>query len=360
MEVVKILNIGEKEYSHHDIQRYFGSLEQVAGIQKYSYTEGRARGMRVFEIRTGSGMRIMVLPDRGLDIGLCEYQGIPFSFRSAVGESSPAFFEADGEGWMRNFTGGLLTTCGLTYLGSPCEDEGKKLGLHGRISNIPAESISSETYWKGDQAYFKVRGKVRETKVLDTNMVLYREISTALGSKRFLIKDEVINEGFQKSPHMFLYHFNLGHPLLDKNSYLVANSKDVVPRDKVAAERSEKYDQYLSPTKDYPDTVYYHQLIPDGEGYCQVALINDSLKIGLYLRYKQNNLPNLIQWKFTGEGNYVAGLEPANCLVEGRAKERERGTLQELAAGEKKEYEIEVGLLTSGEEIIDYKKSLRK
>ncbi len=354
----KILNIGQKKYSRRDIQCYFGSLEQIAGIQKYSYTEGRARGMRAYEIRTGSGMRIMILPDRGMDIGLCEYQGIPFNFRSAVGESSAKFFEPNGDGWMRNFTGGLLTTCGLTYLGSPCEDDGEKLGLHGRVSNIPVENISTETYWKGDQAYFKVRGKVRETKTLETNIVLYREIITALGSKSFYIKDEVVNEGFKKTPHMFLYHFNLGHPLLDKKSYLVTNSKKVVPRDKVAADRSESHDQYLGPTKDYPDTVYYHQLVPDKAGYCQVALINDNLDIGLYLRYKQDNLPNLIQWKFTGEGNYVAGLEPANCLVEGRDKERRNGTLVELSIGEKREYEVEVGLLTSKEEISNYKNSL--
>ncbi len=316
--------------------------------------------MRVFEVRTGSGLRFMVLPERGLDIGLCEYRGIPINFRSAVGESPPAFFEPADEGWMRNFTGGLLTTCGLTYLGSPCEDNGEKLGLHGRISNIPAESVSTETFWEGDQAYFRVKGKVRESKVLAANMVLYREISSALGSKCLFIKDRVVNEGFQQSPHMFLYHFNLGHPLLAQNSYLAAKSKKVVPRDKVAAERSEEHNLYLEPTRDYPDTVYYHQLVPDDIGYCQAALLNEQLELGFYIRFRQENLPYFIQWKFTGEGNYVAGLEPANCLVEGRAKERARGTLVELEAGEEREYQVEVGLLTSVEEIAEYKKSLLK
>jgi len=50
------------------------------------------------------------------------------------------------------------------------------------------------------------------------------------------------------------------------------------------------------------------------------------------------------------QGTYVVGLEPANCWVEGRAKERERG-LQFLKPGETREYHLEIGVLSSREEI---------
>ena len=45
--------------------------------------------------------------------------------------------------WLYSFAGGLLTTCGLTHVGGPEEDEFGRRGLHGRISNLPAtvESI---------------------------------------------------------------------------------------------------------------------------------------------------------------------------------------------------------------------------
>jgi hypothetical protein len=52
-----------------------------------------------------------------------------------------------------------------------------------------------------------------------------------------------------------------------------------------------------------------------------------------------------------GEGTYVVGMEPANCLVEGRDKERESGTLQFLQPGEKREYELEIGVLKSTDAI---------
>ncbi len=53
-----------------------------------------------------------------------------------------------------------------------------------------------------------------------------------------------------------------------------------------------------------------------------------------------------------GEGTYVVGMEPANCLVEGRDELRKKGTLEFLQPGEKKEFELEIGVL-NGKEAID-------
>jgi hypothetical protein len=50
----------------------------------------------------------------------------------------------------------------------------------------------------------------------------------------------------------------------------------------------------------------------------------------------------LVEWKMMGEGAYVVGLEPANCHVEGRCVERERGTLQILEPGESRRYRLEI------------------
>jgi hypothetical protein len=48
-------------------------------------------------------------------------------------------------------------------------------------------------------------------------------------------------------------------------------------------------------------------------------------------------------------------MEPANCLVDGRAKEREYGTLQFLEPGEEREYHLEPGVLTNKDERADFK-----
>jgi hypothetical protein len=82
-----------------------------------------------------------------MDIAWAEFKGEPVSFISKTGVSTPAYFEENGFGFLRNFTYGLLTTCGLTYMGAPCVDEGTQLGLHGRISNIPADDVSVYQEW---------------------------------------------------------------------------------------------------------------------------------------------------------------------------------------------------------------------
>ena len=57
-----------------------------------------------------------------------------------------------------------------------------------------------------------------------------------------------------------------------------------------------------------------------------------------------------------GEGTYVMGQEPANCHLMGRAEERRLGRLPLLAAGEQRTHKLEIGVLTSAEEIEEISK----
>ena len=52
-----------------------------------------------------------------------------------------------------------------------------------------------------------------------------------------------------------------------------------------------------------------------------------------------------------GVGTYVLGLEPANCLVLGRATEHQRGTLRMLAPGESCETMLRLGVVEGREKI---------
>ena len=64
-----------------------------------------------------------------------------------------------------------------------------------------------------------------------------------------------------------------------------------------------------------------------------------------------------------GTREYVVGMEPANCKVEGRNKDRERGILQFLKPGESREYHLEIGVLTTLDEVAQFEKlveSLKK
>ncbi|TDO94133.1 uncharacterized protein DUF4432 [Halanaerobium saccharolyticum] len=338
------MNLFNRDYSIEDLRKYFGSLEQLAGLRKYSFSQGKAKNVEVVEFRTGSGLRFEVLVDRGLDIGLCEFKGIPISFRSSVGEASPFLFEAEGDQWFRNFSGGLLTGCGLTYLGAPDIDQGQKLGLHGRISNIPAESVSTFEEKEGESVFLNLKGRVRETKTLSTNLLLERTISAELGKNKIRIHDTITNEGFTEEPLMFLYHINLGHPLVDKGTKLHSDSLNVQARDDISARYLNNYETYLGPTPDYPDVVFYHDVRENENGFCEVSLKNTKLGLAFKLKYRKENLPNFVQWKYTNQGNYVTGLEPSNSKVEGRSKAREEKELEYIEPGEHKEYFLEMSI----------------
>ena len=330
-----------RKLSRQEIREYMGSLDSAAGITRFQYDEGRSKGLSAVEMRTGTGFRFVVLPDRGLDIGLCEYRGIPLSYRAPLGESHPSYFEAGADNWLRNFGGGLLVTCGLSYLGEPVVDRGEKLGLHGRINNLPAYQVNTFKEWHDEKCRFKISGKIRESKTLVSNLVMYRSICTYAGENRIYLEDRVVNEGFKRQPHMILYHFNLGHPLLDNGTILKIDPVKTRQRDNYDLE---EYYIYKGPDGDYPDTVFYHQLPEDRQGYCQALLVNKKLNLGFSLKFEKKNLPNFIQWKYTNRGFYVTGLEPANCLVEGRKKEREEGTLVFLEPGEEKIYRLEISV----------------
>ncbi|KLU59068.1 hypothetical protein CEB3_c50880 [Peptococcaceae bacterium CEB3] len=340
-----------RSLTKEELRRYCGRMEQLAGVRKLTYTEGKAAGLEGVEVRTGGGLRFVVLPGRGLDIGSAEFKGVPLSFMTPLGEAGAQYFGADEEGFARNFGGGLLVTCGLTQVGSPNEDEGRKLGQHGVISNTPAERVSSGAHWEGEDYILSVGGEVRETSLFEPNLLLRRRIWTRLGENRLFLEDQVINESFYRVPLMLLYHINIGFPILDKDSVLLAPSRAVEPRDEAAARLLENHRIYRQPTPHFPDTVYYHDLRADPDGWVRAALVNERLSMGLYVRYEQHNLPYFVQWKYTNLGNYVAALEPANCHVEGRARERERGTLSFLDPWEERKFRLEIGVLDSEQAI---------
>ena len=81
------------------------------GVNPFVDTEDDHLSTFAIDVDTGAGgLRFTVLPDRGLDISLASYKGNNLSFLTPAGETHPAFYEPGGLGWLRTFTGGLLTT----------------------------------------------------------------------------------------------------------------------------------------------------------------------------------------------------------------------------------------------------------
>jgi hypothetical protein len=343
------------EYSKDDLLARVGDVSQIGGVRVHTLSDGVERGVRAAEFRTGSGLNFTVLVDRGLDISTAEYKGQPLAWRSSTGDTSPAYYEEPGLGWLRSFYGGLVVTCGLTYAGAPNVDQGKPLGLHGRVSNLPASNVYADAAWEDDSYDMWVQGKVRETAVFGENIELSRRISARLGEPKIWIHDVVTNLGYQETEHMILYHINVGFPVIDAGSRLIAPVLSHKPRDADAEIEKELYADFSAPIEGFRERVYYLEMAASADGSVGAALVNPGFKggdgFGFYMRYSKQELPKFTEWKMMGQGTYVVGMEPANCWVEGRAKERERGTLQFLKPGEAREYHLELGVLASQEDI---------
>ncbi len=325
---------------------YIGNLAQIGGTRHYELTDGRGRGMRAIDVNAGAGLHYTILPDRGLDISLASFKGINLVFLTPNGETHPAFFEAEKLGWLQSFAGGLLTTCGLTYLGPPVTEGNEDLGLHGRYSNIPARQVSDLSGWVGEEFHIRICGIIEEARLFGNKLRLEREISSILGQNKIVITDRITNFGSQSSPYTILYHMNLGYPLLSEEASLVIQASETIARDADALSGIKEFNRFPKPQALYKEQVFHHIMKGDSVGETSASLVNKNLGIELNLKFNIASLPFLTQWKMMGEGEYVLGLEPCNVPCKDRKELREQHLLPILQPGEYVSNRIEVTVNT--------------
>ncbi len=351
-----------QNFSKAELLARVGDISQIARIKPYRLQEGLEDGVQALDVSTGNGLSFTVLAGRGLDISSAHYNGRSLAWRSATTDSHPAYFDHEGErgrGWLRGFYGGLVVTCGLTYAGANGEDEGQFYGIHGRVSNLPATNVQWDGRWEQDDYLLTVRGQVRQATVFGENIRMTREITARLGERRLFLRDRVENLGYKRTEHMMLYHINIGFPVVNDYARLIAPTLSATPRDADAEEGKEQFAAFQPPTAGYREKVYFHEFAPDASGRVTAAIVNPEGEagdaagpgLGVYCAYRPAQLPRFIEWKMMDAGTYVVGMEPANCLVMGRAHDRAAGTLQFLEPGESRDYELELGVLAGPEEI---------
>lgn len=341
-----------KTYTREELLRRVGDMRQLARVEPFEMVDGTERGVRAARMRNSAGLDLTVVTDRGMAITDLSFQGVPIPFLTGVGVAHPAYCESQGSGWLRTWPGGFQTPCGLNQVGSPsaepeCGVEGEALGLHGRAAGIPAREVNYGGAWKDDDYYLWVEGTVRQAAMFGEDLSLRRRIVLWLGGARLWIEDVVENHSFKPVPHMFLQHFNLGFPLVSGETVLALPRRNTYPRDDAAQAGLGDYNIFTVPQAGYQEQVFYHHLQPDSNGQVEVRLSNPVFDGGkglsVYWKYALSDYPYLVEWKMMGEGAYVVGIEPANCHVEGRPVEREKGTLQILQPLETRRYMMEVG-----------------
>ena len=352
-----------KNYTRRQLLDRVGDMSQLAGARRAELTEGTERGAGLIEVHNASGLSFSVLPGRTLDIAAAHYKGMSLCFRCSPGDVGPAFYEPAGFGWMRGWFGGLVASCGMTFTGHPetdPEEEDEELGLHGRLSYLPAKSVVADSTWEGDDYVVSIGGKIREAVSLGTNLELTRRITTTLGEKCLRICDRIENLSVDPSPLMFVYHCNPGFPLLDAGARLVLHAEKSLEWLEDREIGPEEYTLAKGPQKKEHNEVYVHFPRTDRRGDVHVALVNDRLELGLYWKFPEKQIPIVNQWQHFHRGNYVTGIEPGNASMLGRAWNRKHGLLQRIEPGEVRQFDMEIGVLDGQQEIAAFEREVER
>lgn len=352
------MKIGDRDYSRDDIARRSGDLAAAGGVRLVTLGDGAERGLRVLEFRTGSGLAFDVLVDRAMDIGPAEFRGIGVGWRSATGLRHPSLHEyadEDGLSMLRSFSG-LLLTAGLDHALSSAVVDSRQFGYprrattwnaqHGRLANIPARLLGYGEEWvDGEHCRLWAEGETRQAAVFGEHLRMVRRIECDLGGNEIRLTDRVRNHGFDPTAHMYLYHVNVGWPLLDEGARYEAPVVGTRWQSPSVAEQGVPRDIMPRPLPGFVEQVYEHEVASDADGRVRARLVNPRLRLGFEIEYSPLEFPAYLQWLHLREGGYVVGLEPSTHHVEGAAAAIEDGTMIWLDAGEHRDYHVTLRII---------------
>ena len=169
------------------MNKYIGHPTQVSGVEEVTLAKGKGKGMNLLEIRNGKGLFITLSADRCMDISRISFKGDNMGYFAPSGYVAPAYYDDRNIAFLKSFTAGFLTTCGLSNAGSPCVDEFGEGPMHGTISNIPCDNYY---YTEDDEkiTMIELTHNGGEKEVINVNAKTYhKEIIMTEGETNTLI-----------------------------------------------------------------------------------------------------------------------------------------------------------------------------
>lgn len=289
------------------------NFKQIASIQRYTVTEGREKGLDIIDCNNGK-LRFMLNVTKALDVMQLWHEGQNMSFVSKNA------FTARENDFLNRFEGGMIYTCGL-------DNMGRRDGyiLHGTHHNQNAQIVRSECTEEG----IIVEAVVRETALFGQNLVFRRKVFTAINSGSVSIEDTIENAGFTDADYGILYHINLGYPMLDKDTKIVADCEDISARTEFATANIDSAFSMTDSVVGQDEMCYYLTLKKP-----EISLVNEKLGKTFTVSYSKETLPYFLEWKSMASGDYALGLEPTTSILDDEFK------YQTVAPGEKKTFNI--------------------
>lgn len=176
---------------------------------------------------------------------------------------------------------------------------------------------------------------MRDAAIFAHQLILEREYRISKTENKVLLCDKIKNIGSAEAPLEVLYHCNIGYPLLSENTVLDIPASVTEPRNDHAKKGLSDCLKMEKPQRGYEEMCYYHTL---SQG--KVSAYSPDIKKRVTISFDTAELPCFVEWKMMGEHDYVLGLEPGNCLPDGRDVMRQKGMLEFLKPDEEKQHHI--------------------
>ncbi len=287
-------------------------VRQICHADRVTVNCGKAKGLNLIYCAAGK-LGFVLNESKCLDVASLSLNGENVSFISKNG------FTNQETGFLKNFGGGMLYTCGLDAIGGI---EGHP--LHGLIHNIPAENVTVNC----TEEKLVVTGEMRDSALFGENLLLKRTVTAYVNEAEIEVSDELVNESYRTENYCLLYHVNFGYPFLGENTFIETNAKEVLPRTDKAAKNKANCLKFQTPVDNEEEECFFHN------GATAITVHGENL-VKATVSYK-GDMFGFVEWKSFASGDYALGIEPATSALDGYFE------YKTIAPGEKKIYGVTV------------------
>ena len=312
--------IGSKEYSREELLRRTGDTGVLYGARLMTLRDGFSDGLRVIDVRTTAGLRLLLSESQCLDILELSFKGNNIGFTTANGFSANTYARptSDFHEFKRFWPGNMLYTCGLRNTGASnlCGDE--DFAVHDSIGLTPATKVGIDI---DDRGVIQITGTMLESSI-DYCLELKRTFHIPGDGSKISVRDRVRNLRHNPEWVFLLYHINFGFPFVGEDLFLEWPRGSVEPRDDHSAKFMDSYGKIATPVDNAKEQYFIHHA---DDNRAHAAFYNPQLGIGARICYDTSELPFLVEWKGVGSSHYSLGVELSTSRIRGRKEELEDG-----------------------------------
>jgi hypothetical protein len=317
----------------------FSSSRPVASVKERLGVPGTDAPERSLTARLMGGLDFEVLPGRGFDVGDTYLRGVPLSWFSPVSDARP-LHAPTGRSWLSRFTGGLITTCGLSNIG-PATDT---IGMHGDFSHLPASEVSYSTNVSPEVHSVTLAATIDSVSLFGPSFRVRRVITASAladGTACLSVMDDVTNVGTEAAGLSLLYHVNLGAPLIAPGSRVLVESEGVRAREPHPSVPDWRV--LPQPADHTTESVFEHSAArADEHGFAKAVIASPDGGFDIEVAWTADTLPRLYQWVFPTRGRWALGIEPSSAPLFGADRTGPHAGARVVQPRETRRHEIRV------------------